>query len=449
MKALRIIGSVVGGLLIPVTAILLCAMLFLYSAAGLITNKTIENVVRKSMENETVQASIGNMLFSQFSATTPEGSQPNSLQSAVSDLMMKPSIQQALSDVINDSVNEMMSGSFDGELNIEEKVVEAIVSNPETLNQITSDMTDVMVESGALLDMMSGSGTVGTVLGDLSEETTQELLSDSEVQALISEVLAATITNTLTPENAQSIDFAGEIGTIIENNPTLFEEVIHTYIPDEETKQQIIEAESAYAEQLGVTPPDSDLTDTELVCYLLDLYQKDINQEINAMLGFYEVDYSDFDPDIAFDAPASSSISITFDQKTTDMINKLSACMNIFRHVLFLTLIFAVFVLFYFFMALLMWSFRYPLIFSSITAILTGILLIVIGALPIKDIMTLIDLGEYAELILELLDSVWDVLSDALMIAGAIGILLGLLMITAFILTGMYMKKKHRELQPA
>ncbi len=452
MKALRIIGSFVGALLIPVTAILLCAMLFLYSAAGLITNKTIENVVRKSMENEDIQASISNMLVSQFSATAPESFKsdvlmPDTLQSAVADLMMKPSIQNALSNVISESVSEITSGSFDGELNVEEKVIEAIVSDPDTLHEITSDLTDVMLESGALLDTFSGSGTVGTVLGNLDEETKIEFLSDPEIRSFVSDVLSVTITNTLDPANTTSIDFATKLGTIIENNPTLFEEVINAYIPDEETRLAIIEGESAYAEQLGIAPPDESFSDTELLCYLLDVYRNDVNKEMNAMLGIYDVDYSDLAPDVAFDASSSSQTSFSFNQSTTDMINKLSAYFNIFRSGLFFALIFTVCVLFYFLMALLMWSFRYPLIFTSSASILTGILLLVISALPIKDILTLVDLGEYTALLLGLIDSVWSVLSEALTLAGAISILLGLLMIIAFILTGKYANRRTRQLQ--
>ncbi len=455
MKTLRIIGSVVGSLLVPMIAILLCAMILLFSAANLITDNMISSVVRTSMENESIQASIGDLLLGQMPIA--EGMNSNTMQNVVSSFMSKPAVQDKITVIVQESVEEVTGGNFDGTLDLEEKIAESLLSDPEAVKEIASDLTGVIMTDEALIaTVIPPESEIGIVFSYLDEDTKESLLADEDVHAMVSDMITVMITNTLEPNRAQTIDVAKKIQTLVEENPALIEQILNSYMPDEESKNAVIADLKLYADSIGAAYPEENLSQIEFASYLVDLYYDKINADINLALGFsqaapHDLDYTDFfDPKAAAFSQSSSGAAITFDEETTEKINSFSSYLSIFRSKVFLALTIIFLILFYFLMVLFTWDFRTPLIFTGITSVITGLLLFVIGILPVQSLLSTINMGEYDDLIQALVQIIWIDFSEALMIAGLISLIAGIIMILGFVLFRIYAKKNYgRSTDPA
>ncbi len=447
MKAFRIIGTVIGAFLLPLISIILCAALLLFGAANMITDKTINTVVSASMENETVKTTISvaltDSLTTQFLGTNATPEQAEQLQATISDILELPSLQELVSNILTDSADEIISGSFDGELDLSEKISNAIESNPALLEEVTKDLSTSTMQNDTIREMIASSEMATAVFGELEKEEADAILADPAVQELVGKVMADQIVGTLTT-SAPALDFAAELGEIIEEKPSLFEPIIQTQIPDEETKASIIQSAADYADSLGVPPPKDNLSDTELVLYLIELYRDQINEQVIGALGATEpdIDYTSPDETVPAPAPSSGNASLSFDEETTAMINTLSGVLHFLRSAAFFLLILCVFIVFYLLMALLTWSFRYPLIFEGISASLTGLLLIAIGALPLVQLLPTDSSDEMTEIILALVTSVWGVLAGKLSLIGIIALVVGIACIAGYIVWTILRKKK-------
>ncbi len=526
MKALRIIGSIIGAFLLPVVSILLCCSILIASIAGLTTNKGLDSIVSIAMENDNVQNALGVLVADAFADQIPMGNTPEgqiAIREALTVAMEKPSVQEAVSELVKDSMAEVTSGEFNGTLELKRKLAEAIENNPEAMGEITSailssglfssflfgspseentsnentqgtkpvettvgsQLTETTASgttptettagnidapettsstkpnettgekpvettdnaaSGLVDDIVSGGGTAADLLNTLDKETVDEILADKDVQALIADVMAKKLASSLFGTE-RPIDVAGPVGELIEAKPELFEDAIKTFIPDEETKQSVIANATADAAAAGVAPPAEDLTDTELVLYLLDLHREEFNEEVLANLN---VDFTAPDIDYtAYDTDAASSNAVTvedgtiyFDEETTALINELSAVLNTLRGPGFIIGILLIFVLFYLFMSLLTWSFRYGLIFESILSFLTGILLIAVGFIPVISLLPA-SVGDAAiDLAYTLVEAVWRVLAGKFTAYGAICLLVCALCVAGFVFWTIQKRKK-------
>ncbi len=445
MKTLRIVGSVCGGLLMPIFIILLCTMILVSNTAGMLTEANLQHIISTSIRQEGMKNAISDMLASELIADSATEEEKTQMKETVNQLLARPSFETLVADIVSDTVSEVMSGNFNGEIDISKKLNAAITSDTETLNQITVDLTNVMLENDSLRKQLTSSYTAGTIFDDMNEENKDMILTEPAVKEVVSNVLAESLKAELTGTAREPIDIAQKIKTLLIENPSLAATFVIAYGLDDEAKKETVMQEATdHAEQIGAKAPSENLSDLEMLLYLVDLYQDELNAAFNESFTGADIDFVPYAPDIAYDASESDNTVIKFDEETTEMINTLASFIHFFRSVAFIAMIIGVFVLLYLLMALLTWSFRHPLIFSGITAVLTGILLLVIGLLPIHDILALIiETGETTEIIFAFIDSAWSVLSDKLILLSVISILVGILMITGFIVIGILAKKKQ------
>ena len=137
MKAYRIIGSIFGSILMPVFIIVLCACLLVASAAGLITTKSITNMVESAMDNDDIQSSVSEVLVENL--TIPGISDNPEMQDSINQIMSLPSVQGMISGIISDGAEELTSGNFDGELNVQEILQDTLTQDPELLSTMSTE----------------------------------------------------------------------------------------------------------------------------------------------------------------------------------------------------------------------------------------------------------------------------------------------------------------------
>ena len=440
MKAYRTIGSILGSILMPVFIILLCACILVASIAGLITNKSISNIVENAMNNEDIKTSVSDVLVE--SIAIPGISDNPQMQNSVNQIMSLPSIQDMFSGIISNSASELTSGSFDGILDVQEIIQNALTSAPTLLPTVSSDIVDVIMQNDSLRDTIAS-----TFLGDdasaiLGDEMIDEIMQAPEVKKIFANMITGTIQTGLHLNNTSEFNIADEMENLISENPALVEDVMDALIPSEEAFQQAVADAQSYAQENGLPVPDANISKLEFAAYYVDLYGEHLNTLFqNADLNV-DVDYTDYE------TPADTSeesLTLTFDEETVAMLNQAAEILNIFRSPLFILAILGVFIFYYLLMALFTWSFRYPLIFSGITAILTSLLLITIAALPIHEILNMA-MADSAELLaISMITSIWGVLTKKIVIFGTVGIVLGITLITVFIITGILIKNKKAE----
>ncbi len=306
----------------------------------------------------------------------------------------------------------------------------------ETTASSQETTTPVTIENNSLMNMISGNGTAAEVLDALDENTLNTIMADSDVQLLIAEVMAKKFASSLFGGSA-AIDMAGPIAELIEEKPALFEDAVKTYIPDEETKEAIIASAATEANARGVMPPSANLTENELVVYLLTLYEDEFNEQFNTVLSNLDLDSSDIDYAPSEDGTPSEQSNDTlihFHEDQTKTINTYAGSVRFLGSVGFFLLLIAVFVVFYALSALFTQSFRYPLLFEGITAGIIGILLLVICALPVVSFIPIEAIGENAEIINALAVAIWSGLSKKLLIFGIISLVISLLCIGGYVL---------------
>ncbi len=455
-------GFILGVILIPVLICLFCGMLLLFSTASMVTDDTISELVSVSMENEDLQNSVSNALTNtlnqQLGTYGGNGLGEEQVKNTVSQIMQIPSVQEAISGIISESVDEMTSGSFSGEINIGEKLTTAITSDPAILTDISTELTSSVLGDADMFDYIATSTPAAPLMESLEPQTVNAIRENSDFQEFMSEIVSNSVLNMIPGVSSEPLNIAEKTGALIENNPELFETVYDDYGLTAEQKDAILNEAAVYAEQNGAIPPAEELSDVEMVLYLLDLYENDINSQFGSVFSSFvgggatvpaadspDIDYAP----LALDAPSDDGLTIKLDEETTKQINSLSALLNILRSPFFVAIIILCFVAGYFLMALLTWSFRYPLLFNGIASSVTGVLLVVVSALPMKDIVVLFGFEGMAEIAVSLISSVWGVLASKIMIIGTVSIVVGILMITGFIIIGILKKNKRMAQQTA
>lgn len=439
MKAYRIIGSIFGSFLMPIFIIVLCACLLVASAAGLITTKSITNIVESAMDSEDMKSTVSDALIENI--TIPGISDNPQMQDSVNQIMSLPSIQGVISEIISDGAEELTSGSFDGELNVQEILQDTLTQDPELLSTMSTEIVDIVMENEELRDSIATSLLGENATEILGEELIDELMQAPEVKNIFSKMITGTLQTGLQIE-AEAVDIAVEMENLISENPALVENVMDVLIPDEESFQNAVAEAAAYAKENGLPEPDAGISKVDFAAYYLDLYGDQLNSLFQNAEFDNDVDYTDYE------TPADTSdnaLNLTFDEETVAMLNQAAEILNIFRSPLFILAILGILIFYYLLMALFTWSFRYPLIFSGIAAILTGLILITLTTFPIHDILNMVTADSAELLVAALITSVWGVLIKKLIIFGTIGIVLGIALITVFIITGIMIKNKQRE----
>ena len=439
MKAYRIIGSIFGSILMPVFIIVLCACLLVASAAGLITTKSITNMVESAMDNDDIQSSVSEVLVENL--TIPGISDNPEMQDSINQIMSLPSVQGMISDIISDGAEELTSGNFDGELNVQEILQDTLTQDPELLSTMSTEIVDIMIENEELRNSIATSLLGENASEILGDELIDDLMQAPEVKNIFAKMITGTLQTGLQIE-AEAINITDEMENLISENPALVEDVMDALIPNEEAFQNVIAEATTYAQENGLPAPDANISKLDFAAYYLNLYGDQLNSIFQNTNFDADVDYTDYE------TPTSSSdnaLNLTFDEETVAMINQAAEVLNILRSPLFILAILGILLFYYLLMALFTWSFRYPLMFCGITAILTGMLLIAITNLPVYDLLNASAATDSAELLVfPLITSVWGVLAKKIVLFGTAGIVLGILLITVFIITGIMIKNKKR-----
>ena len=439
MKAYRIIGSIFGSILMPVFIIVLCACLLVASAAGLITTKSITNMVESAMDNDDIQSSVSEVLVENL--TIPGISDNPEMQDSINQIMSLPSVQGMISGIISDGAEELTSGNFDGELNVQEILQDTLTQDPELLSTMSTEIVDIMMENEELRNSIATSLLGENASEILGDELIDDLMQAPEVKNIFAKMITGTLQTGLQIE-AEAINITDEMENLISENPALVEDVMDALIPNEEAFRNAIAEAATYAQENGLPAPDANISKLDFAAYYLDLYGDQLNSIFRNTNFDADVDYTDYE------TPTSSSdnaLNLTFDEETVAMINQAAEILNILRSPLFILAILGILFFYYLLMALFTWSFRYPLMFCGITAILTGMLLIAITNLPVYDLLNASAATDSAELLVfSLITSVWGVLAKKIVLFGTTGIVLGILLITVFIITGIMIKNKKR-----
>lgn len=442
MKVYRIIGAVFSSILMPIFIVLLCTSLLITSAANLVTKKSIDAIVGSAMENEEMKNSVSDMVIE--SLYGGENIDDPQMKESIDKIMELPSVQSIISGIVSDSADEITSGSFDGELNVQEKLQNTLTEDSEILPTLSKDIVNVMMESESfrdtLVESLLGEGTADSIGGELMDE----LLQDPAVQEVFAKIVMGTLQSKLNLKNVPTVNIADEMLNFVSENPVLAEEVIDTILSDGESFDLAVAEAAAYAEENGLPAPAADITKLDFAVYYLELYREELNASFQDEVYNSDVDYTNYAPE-ATPEDKSNDLSIEFDEETVNTLNEFAEILNTFKSPLFILAIFGVFLFYYLLATLLTCSFRYPLIFSGIASIVTGISLIVVAMIPISDILAA-STGEGAEsLALALVASIWGVLANKLMLIGTLGIVLGIVLITVFIITGILIKNKAHE----
>ena len=439
MKAYRIIGSIFGSILMPVFIIVLCACLLVASAAGLITTKSITNMVESAMDNDNIQSSVSEVLVENL--TIPGISDNPEMQDSINQIMSLPSVQGMISGIISDGAEELTSGNFDGELNVQEILQDTLTQDPELLSTMSTEIVDIMMENEELRNSIATSLLGENASEILGDELIDDLMQAPEVKNIFAKMITGTLQTGLQIE-AEAINITDEMENLISENPALVEDVMDALIPNEEAFRNAIAEAATYAQENGLPAPDANISKLDFAAYYLDLYGDQLNSIFRNTNFDADVDYTDYE------TPTSSSdnaLNLTFDEETVAMINQAAEILNILRSPLFILAILGILFFYYLLMALFTWSFRYPLMFCGITAILTGMLLIAITNFPVYDLLNASAATDSAELLVfSLITSVWGVLAKKIVLFGTTGIVLGILLITVFIITGIMIKNKKR-----
>jgi hypothetical protein len=306
---------------------------------------------------------------------------------------------------------------------------------------MSTEIVDIVMENEELRDSIATSLLGENATEILGEELIDELMQAPEVKNIFSKMITGTLQTGLQIE-AEAVDIAVEMENLISENPALVENVMDALIPDEESFQNAVAEAAAYAKENGLPEPDAGISKVDFAAYYLDLYGDQLNSLFQNAEFDNDVDYTDYE------TPADTSdnaLNLTFDEETVAMLNQAAEILNIFRSPLFILAILGILIFYYLLMALFTWNFRYPLIFSGIAAILTGLILITLTTFPIHDILNMVTADSAELLVATLITSVWGVLIKKLIIFGTIGIVLGITLITVFIITGIMIKNKQRE----
>ncbi len=441
MKAYRIIGSLFSSLLMPIFIILLCASILVVSAANLITEKSINAIVKNTMQNEEMKAAVSdtliNNIYSGENADSPE------MKEAIDQIMELPSIQNVISNIVSNSADEITSGNFDGELNIQEKLEDSLTEDPELLPTLSEDVVNVLLENDSFRTSLAQSFITDASVTAIGEDVVDMLLQEPAVKTMIAQIVTYSIENNLGIDKTFDVDIAQGLSDMIAENPTLAQSVAEISFPDSQTFDAAVAEATAFANKTGQPAPQEGISQVEFLQYYLEIYGHNINDAVKGAILNAETDRTDYAPDAAPDAESQSNdLSIKFDDETVATLNEIAAILNVFKSPLFILAILSIFLFYYLFAALLTWSFRYPLIFSGIASIITGISLIVIAMIPISDILAA-SAGEGAEnLVFALIASIWGVLANKLLLIGTLGIVLGIALITVFIITHIMIKNK-------
>ena len=444
MKVYRTIGTVISILLTPVFILLLCAALVLSGAAGLVTQKSIDSIAKNAMTNEDIKSSVSNMLADSLL----EGTDMNDpqMKETVDQLMELPSIQQMISGIVSESAEEITSGDFDGELDISEKLQDTITADPELLPTFSEDIVTVLLDNDAFRTSMIQSIAADDSALILGEELMDMLLQEPAVKSILAQVVTYTLEDKLGVYHTPAVDIAEEMHDLITENPTLAEAVVAITFPDGETFDAAIAEATAFANKVGEPTPRDGISKVEFLEYYLHLYRHNINDAFRGAIFSAETDQTDYAPDATPNSPSQANdMTLKFDEETVATLNEIAAILNIFKSPLFIVGILFFFVLTYLLTALLTWSFRYPLLFSGITAIFTGLLLIIIGMIPISDILSAASGNGTEALAFALVATIWGVLSDKLVLFGTVSIVLGIVLITVFIIIGMQVRNKQHQ----
>ncbi len=438
MKTYRLIGSTLCAVLTPFTILILCAALLLFNVAGMITEDTIRNLTEDFMQDEQVRDTVSGYFTEELFGSGREDS-PIAKES-IDKIIALPSTQKLISEILASGTEELTGGEFDGTLNLSEKIRENFTENPETMTDFSDDVSNVLLEDTDFRETIKQAFlTENDGVPAIDGETLDKILQTESCRKLLSAMLSQKLSEAVGAPVPEPLNIADELADFIKNEPALADEVIDAYFPDSETFYAAVADASAYAKEVGAPQPEIGISKTDFVLYCLELYEDDCNEYFDQILGGAEVDYTASESTDANPPDGADDLVLELDEETTEMLNQLASALAFLRSTAFLLIILAFFALSYLFTALLTFSLRRPLIFSGITALLTGIALIAVTALPIPSLATEV-VTDSTELITSLIASVWGSLSTGLIITGVIAIVVGILLFVSYFF--LYEKKK-------
>ena len=438
MKIYRTVGAIIGSFLTPIFIFLLCAAIILSSAANLLTQNGIEHIVARTIKDPAVKDSLSDVFMK--SDPTNSNKQNAQIQDSFEKITELSSVQNVVSNIVYDSIHEITSGSFDGELNVQEKLQNTVTEDQKILPSISEDIAEVMLEDDAFRASLISSLVGDETLNPLGEDLLDQLMEEPSIKKIASQIVSYSLENEFGISHATTVDIAQEMSDLMKENPSLSEEVVNTLLPDSESFYKAVADAAAYAKEKGVPEPKVGISKMEFAEYYLHLYRHNINENVRNTIFQYEsnVDYTDYT------AHQENAYTVQFDEKTVEILNRLSVYLTLLQSPAFILGIILAFFAFYFFTMLLTWSFRYPMIFNAIIALFVGIALISVSMIPFSALM-LHPTGEMTAISIALLDSIWGVLANNLMLIGTVGIVISIAFMTAFIMTGIAKKNKMKS----
>jgi hypothetical protein len=439
MRIYRTIGAIIGSFVTPIFIFLLCAAIILSSAANLLTENGIEHIVARTMKDQNVKNSLSDVFME--SDPTNSDKQNANIQNSFEKITELSSVQNVVSNIVYDSIHEITSGSFDGELDVQEKLQSTITEDQKVLPSLSEDIARVMLEDEAFRASLISSLVGDDTLNPLGEDLLDRLMKEPSIQKIASQIVSYSLENEFGLSHATTVDIAKEMSDLMKENPKLSEEVVNALLPDSESFYNAVADAAAYAKEAGVPEPAVGISKMEFAEYYLHLYSYTINENVRNTIFQYEadVDYTDY-TELQEDA-----YTVQFDAKTVEILNHFSVYLNFLQSPAFILGIIFAFFAFYLLMSLLTWSFRYPLIFNAILALFVGIALIAVSMIPFSA-LAFLPAGEMTAVSFALLNAIWGVLANTLMLIGTGGIVISIACMTIFIITGIAKKNKAQAI---
>ncbi len=403
MKIYRAIGTILSAVLTLVLVILLTCSTLVLCAARAVSKDTVSDITKTVISNEDVQKEIS-----------------AGLSAAITDMLFDFSIAQ----------KPTQNGG---------------TQSVEQSGKPSSSQTQEIPEQTLVV----------------SEEQINEILNMPEVQNAISDIVSDYAMLIIEQKEDHNVSCAQTIENMLSENPDAFNAQFESILNDcGLSYDEVYDLASEFAAQNGFTIAPRGVSYTAIAISILNQKTEELDAMIESVIEEFLPATDSAEPSLSAASAIRTMPVLTAIPNNAEANNgEAQSALSLFSQILAIlqnpriyAALLSLLLVFFLITALFTWSFKRPLLFIGIAAILTGALLIGVSNLPIPYDM-LAEIG--ADMIMpesaslqstmhDVLVTAWDNASGIILTHASIAIAIGVISCTGFALLCIFGKKKKQ-----